>query len=226
MQAIKLNVEPRGTGKAAARTVRAAGNVPCVLYGRDMDPVHFQVPELSLRPLIFTHETHIVEIELDGDTWSCILREIDFDPVSEQPIHADFLLLTEGRTIRMTVPVRLVGTPAGQLEGGMTQQVIPELDIECLPQDIPGHVELNVEHLEIGDTIHVSDVEIENVTILTPPERTIVTIAGALPEEEELLEEELLEGEEALEGEEGEEGEIEGEEGEGAEGEGSEEEKD
>jgi large subunit ribosomal protein L25 len=224
MQAIKLNVEQRSTGKAAARSIRNAGNVPCVLYGRDIDPVHFQVSELSLRPLIFTHETHTVEVELDGETWPCILRDIDFDPVSDEPIHADFLLLTEGQTIRMTIPIQLIGTPAGQLEGGMTQQVISELEIECLPKDIPGHVELDVAALEIGDTLHVSDVEIENVTILTPPERTIVTIAGALPEEEELLEEELEEGEEGLEGEEGEEGE--GEKGEGAEGEASEEDED
>lgn len=220
MQAIKLNVESRDLGKTAAKAVRNAGNVPCVLYGSEMEPVHFQVAEFSLRPLIYTHEMHTVDIVLDGDEWSCILRDIDFDPVTDRPIHVDFQLLREGQEIRMTVPIQLIGTPAGQLEGGVTQQIISEVEISCLPQDIPGHVELDVTELNIGDTLHVSDIAIENVTILTSLDRTIVTVAGAMPEEE-LLEEELEELEEGLL--EGEEAEGEGEEGEEAEGESSEE---
>lgn len=223
MQAIKLNVEPRDLGKTAAKAVRNAGNVPCVLYGSDMDPIHFQVSEVSLRPLIYTHEMHTVDIVLDGDEWSCILRDIDFHPVTDRPLHVDFQLLREGQEIRMTVPIQLVGTPVGQLEGGVTQQIISEVEISCLPHDIPGHVELDVSELNIGDTLHVSDIAIENVTILTPLNQTIVTVAGAMPEEE-LLEPELEELEEGLlEGEEGVEGEAEGEEGEEAEGESSEE---
>jgi large subunit ribosomal protein L25 len=179
-----------------------------------MDPVHFQVPELSLRPLIYTHETHTVEVQLDKEKWPCILRAIDFHPVSDRPIHADFQLLKAGQTIRMTVPVQLVGTPAGQLEGGVTQQILSEVEIECLPKDIPGHLELDVSEMNIGDTLHVSALEVEDLTILTALDRTIVTVAGAAPEEEELVEEELLEGEEAeIEGEAAEEGAGEEEEG-------------
>lgn len=211
MQAIVLNAESRNVGKKGTKAVRNAGSVPCVLYGTDMDPVHFQVSELSLKPLIYTHETHTVELQLGKDKWQCILRDIDFHPVTDRPIHADFQLLLAGQTIRMTVPVQLVGTPAGQLEGGVTQQILSEIEIECLPQDIPGHLELNVSDMNIGDTMHVSDLEFGNITILTSLDRTVVTVAGAAPEEEEVVEEELLEGEEAeLEGAEGEEGAGEG----------------
>ncbi|MFV1979906.1 MAG: 50S ribosomal protein L25 [Rhodothermia bacterium] len=202
MKSILLHVESRGLGKRAVKSVRNSGSVPCVLYGPKMEPVHFQVAELSLHPLIFTHETHIVEVSLDGDTWSCILRDINFHPVSDRPIHVDFQLLTEGQTIRVTIPVQLMGTPAGQLEGGVTQQVVSEIEIECLPKDIPGHLELDISALNIGDTLHVSDLDVENVTVLTSLEHTVVTVAGAAPEEE-ILEEELeegLEGEDLAEG--------------------------
>lgn len=204
MESILLQVESRDLGKRAAKSVRNSGSVPCVLYGPELEPVHFQLTEFSLHPLIFTHETHTIEISLDGNSWPCILRDIDFHPVTDKPIHVDFQLLTEGQTIRVTIPVQLVGTPAGQLEGGVTQQVITEIEIECLPKDIPSHLELEISALNIGDTLHVSDLIVANFTVLTSLDHTIVTVAGAAPEEE-ILEEELeegLEGEDLAEGDE------------------------
>ena len=108
-----------------------------------------------------------------------------------------------GAQIGGTTPSAARGTPAGQLEGGVTQQIISELEIECLPNDIPGHLDLDVSALNIGDTLHVTDLEVGDITILTSLDSTIVTVAGAAPEEEEIVEEELLEGEEGEEGEEG-----------------------
>lgn len=207
MESIVLEVSKRELGKKATKAVRGRGNVPCVLYGHDAEPIHFEVPELSLRPLIYTHDTHTVEVKIDGKSWSCILRAIDFNPITDRPAHADFQLLRQGETIRITVPIRLHGTPVGQLEGGVTQVVLTELEIECLPKDIPGHVDLDIANLNIGDNLHVSDLELENLTVLTSPNVTIVTVAGAAPEIEEEVEE-LEEGEElegSAEGEEGDE---------------------
>jgi len=215
MESIILEVSSRNLGKKATKAVRQRGNVPCVLYGHDLDPVHFEVPELSLRPLIYTHETHTVEVSMDGKTWSCILRAIAYDPVTYAPSHADFQLLRQGEKIRITVPIQLHGTPAGQLEGGVTQVVLTELEVECLPKDIPGHIDLEIGHMVIGDTLHVSDLTLDNLDVLTSPSQTIVTVAGAAPEiEEEVIE--LVEGEAVEGGEETEEG-AEGEESEGSE---------
>jgi large subunit ribosomal protein L25 len=214
MDSIVLTVEPRDLGKKAVKSVRNSENVPCVLYGPSTEPVHFQVAELSLRPLIYTHETHIVEVKLGKKAWSCILRDIDFHPVSDRPIHVDFQELTVGETIRITIPIQLLGTAAGQLEGGVTQQIISELEIECLPKDIPGQIEIDISALNIGDSLHVSDLVVGDVTILTSLDSTVVIVAGAAPEEEEIVDELELEGEE---GEEGEEGAEEGEGGESAE---------
>jgi len=215
MDSIILQVEPRELGKKGTKAVRNAGNVPCVLYGHKAEPVHFQASVLSMNPLIYTHETHVVEINLDGKKWSCILRAIDFNPVTDVPAHADFQLLTAGEKIRMNIPVRYIGIPAGQVEGGITQVILTEVEIECLPKDIPSHLEIDISELTIGDTLHVSDLKYENIAFLTSLERTIVTVAGA-KEEEEPEEDLLLEGLEGEEGAEGEDGEGASEDGEGA----------
>ena len=216
MDAITLEAQPRETGKRAAKDVRRADEVPCVLYGQHTDPVHFRVPVLDMRPLIYTAENHRVAVKLDGEEFDCILKTVDFHPVTDTPIHADFQALTAGETITMTVPIVTVGEAPGVKAGGILSQALNDLEISCLPQDIPGQVEVSIEGMEVGDSVHVSDIELENVEILTDPARTVVTItvprAEEEPEEEEGL---LLEGELA----EGEEGELaEGEEGEAAEG--------
>lgn len=210
MESLVLEVSSRDVGKKAAKAVRNRGNVPCVLYGRGVTPVHFEVPELSLRPLIYTSETHTVDVKIDKDSWSCILRAIDFNPMTDAPSHADFQVLQQGEMIRITVPIQFHGTPAGQLEGGVTQVVLTELEIECFPKDIPGHIDVDIAGLLIGDTLHVSDLDLGNVSVLTSPGQTMVTVAGAAPEIEEEVEE-LEEGEGLEEGEEGED-ELEGEE--------------
>lgn len=216
MDVITLEAQPRETGKRAAKDIRRAEEVPCVLYGAHTDPVHFRVPVLDMRPLIYTSETHRVTVNLGGDAFDCILKDVDFHPITDVPIHADFIALTEGETITMTVPVVTVGTAPGVKAGGILSQPLNELQVVCLPKDIPGHIEVDVSALEIGDSVHVSDLEVENVEILTDLSRTVVSVtvprAEEEPEEEEGL---LLEGEELPEGElpEGEEGEGETEEG-------------
>ncbi len=217
MDAITLEVKPRQTGKRASKEIRRAEEVPCVLYGTHTAPVHFRVPVLDMRPLIYTAETHRVAFKLDGETFDCIVKHIDFHPVTDVPIHADFLALTEGETLDMTIPIVLVGSAPGVKAGGIISQALNDLEVRCLPKDIPGHIEVSIEGMEIGDSVHVSDIEVENVEILTEPARTIVSVAAPRaeeePEEEEglLLEGELAEGEELPEGEEGEEAEDEDE---------------
>lgn len=213
MDAIKLEVKPRETGKRAAKETRRAEEVPCVLYGQHTDPVHFRVPVLDMRPLIYTAETHVVTFSLGDESYDCIVKHIDFDPITDVPIHADFLALTAGETLDMTIPVVLVGTAPGVKAGGVLSQSLNDLEVRCLPKDIPGHIEVNVEGLEIGDALHVSDLTVENVEVLTEPGRTIVTVSAPRveeePEEEEGL---LLEGEALPEGEVPEGEEAEGEE--------------
>jgi large subunit ribosomal protein L25 len=212
MDVITFEAKSRMPGKQGARAARRQKEVPCVLYGNKVDPVSFQVPEFDLERLVYTHETHIVKVEVDGQSWECVLKDMDFHPVTDRPIHADFQVLQQGEKITLTVPVQFHGTPAGQIEGGDTQYVLHELEVTCLPKDIPSHIDLDVAHLQIGDAIHISDLNVEGVTFGGALQQTIVTVVAprlqAEPAEaalDEELELELGEGEEgAAEEEEGE----------------------
>ncbi|MFW5972592.1 MAG: aminoacyl-tRNA hydrolase [Bacteroidota bacterium] len=216
MDAIKLEGQPRATGTSAARAVRRDGQVPCVLYGAHAEPVSFKVPELDLHPLIYTDETHIVTVEVGDENWSCIMKDVDFHPTTDKPIHADFQVLTAGESITITVPVQFHGTPVGQTEGGDTQYVVTEINVRCLPKDIPSHIDVDVAHLNIGDAIHVADLDLPELDFLTPVAQTLVTVvaprlAGIEVEEEGLLldEEEIVDTAEGPAG--GEEADTEGE---------------
>ena len=206
MDAISLQVEPRTPGKSTSRALRREEKVPCVLYGPHAEPTHFSVPVLDLRPLIYTAESHRVELTLEGETFDAILKEVVYHPITEVPQHADFYALTAGETITMTVPVQLVGDAKGVKAGGQLLQQINELDIECLPKDIPSQVEIDVTDMEVGGSVHVSELSIENVTILTDGDRTVVSIVAPRAAEEEvvadetaldaLAQDEMAEGEE------------------------------
>lgn len=185
MDVITLNAQSRTLGSSAARAARRAGEVPCVLYGPHQEPVHFQVPVLDLRPLIYTAETHRVSVKVEGESYDCIARQVDFDPVTDVPTHVDFYALTAGEEVTMTIPVALVGESVGVRDGGILSQVLNDLEIRCLPKHIPSQIEVDITQLQIGDSIHVSSLDLENVTVLTDESQTILTISAPVAEVEQ-----------------------------------------
>lgn len=195
MDAITLEAQDRGVGKKAARAVRRAGNVPCVLYGHHTEAHSFQLPEASLKQLIYTTETHVVNVKLNGEEYSCILKDADLHPVTDRPLHADFLVLEAGEMVTLVVPIRFEGTPIGQKEGGNTQVILHELEVRCLPKDIPSHIDIDIADLAIGDAIHIADIQVEGVELQGRPEQTLVTVVPPrmleVEEEEEEVEVEL-----------------------------------
>ena len=215
MDSITLTAaEARDTGKAAVKATRREGRVPCVLYGPSTEPVHFSVPHLDLRPLIHTTETYRVEISMGGEDHEAILKDVDFHPVTDEPLHADFLALTKGQKLALTIPIHLEGTAPGVKAGGRLAQPLHELEIQSLPKDIPGHVSIDISSLEVGDSLHVGDLELgDTIEVLTDPVRTIVSIMAPRVEAVEEDEDGLLgldaaaapegEGDAAAEGDEG-----------------------
>lgn len=200
MNVITIEAQGREPGKKAARAARRAGLVPCVLYGPRVDPVSFQVPALTLKPLIFTSETHRLAIKVDGRSWDCVLKHIDFEPLSDTPLHADFQVLVKGTKLTMMVPVQYHGTPVGQVEeGGDTQTIAHELEVICLPDNIPSHIEVDITHLRIGDAIHIRDLEVEGVEFTGSADQTIVTVVAPRVVEEAVVEEEDVAEEEGAE---------------------------
>jgi len=212
------------TGKGPARRMRADGRVPGVIYGRDVETVEISVDASDATHLFqrISVENTIVDVEIDGETpIPSLVREIQVHPFRPDLLHIDFFRIQEGVMVEVEIPVHLEGIPEGvKQQGGVLQQVIHELPVRVLPRAIPAFSETDATGLELGDSIPVSEIELdEGVEVQIDLDRTIASVI--MPKElvvEEEEEEELEELEiELVEGEEGEMVPAEGEEAEAAE---------
>ncbi len=189
--------ERKAINKRSRNSLRNEGRVPGVLYGSRMEPIPIDVTRLVINPLVFTAKTNLISLKLDGhEEYECVIKDVQFDPVTDEVLHFDLIGLTRGEKIQLEVPLKLLGNAVGVKEGGLLQESMHKLSIECLPKDIPQSLELEVTELNIGDSIHVSDLNFENITILNP-ENTIV-VSVVLPKVE-IEVEEVEEGEELTE---------------------------
>lgn len=180
MRELVLQAEVRSVHGKRSRAVRRLGKVPGVFYVHGEPNIPISVEEKSLKPLIFTTETHIINLKLnEGGDKSCILRDLQFDPVTDRPIHFDLQGLRADEKINIEVPIIMSGgTPSGVRDGGILQHILHRLKISCLPKDIPEHVEVNVSELKINQFVHVRDLQLANVTIL---DNEASTILGVIP---------------------------------------------
>ncbi|HEX6207311.1 MAG TPA: 50S ribosomal protein L25 [Actinomycetota bacterium] len=230
---VKLAAEKREeSGKGPARRARAAGRVPGVLYGPQLDPVNFTVDLMDLWHALHTAAgvNVLVDLKVDGEEYLTMPREVQRDILKGTLLHVDFIQIDRNKPIQVHVPIVLTGEAEGQKAGGVVEHHLWELHVEVLPLEVPESVEADITELEMNDTLHVSDLTVpEGATVLSSEEEPVVSIVPPpvieLPEpeveEEELLEGEegeLVEGEEAGEAAEGEGGEAPAEEGESEEG--------
>ncbi len=171
--------------KSDNKKLRREGRIPGVLYGRGIEPVSFDVAENSLRPVVFTSEAHLVNLKIgDKEPVTCVLKDIQFDPITDKVVHFDLLSVLQDQEIEVEVPVLLIGNSIGVKNGGVIDQIIHKLSIKCLAKELPEHLEVNIEDLNVGNSIHVSDVSFKNVEILNSPEAVIVAIVGKKAEVE------------------------------------------
>lgn len=190
MQEITIQAETRPAAGPGGRALRREGKVPGIYYIRGESNVSFAVTGRSLQPLIFTTESHIIKLRFpDGGEKKCILRDVQFDPVTDQPIHVDFQGLREDEEITIEIPVVITGgTPQGVRDGGILQQSIRRLKVSCLPRHIPAHIEVNAETLTMNHFVHVRDLQVPNVTILAGEDETILGIIPPTVEKEPVAE--------------------------------------
>jgi len=170
-------------GKSGAREVRKRGNIPAVLYGKGTEPVLLSVSPAALKQALSTEagENTLLEITYSDDSNEVkklsLLREIQYDFLTSKPIHFDFQALDINKKITVDVPVKIVGKSKGVKDGGILEEILREIPVECLPKDIPNSFEIDVTELEIGHSIHVSALKgSEAFDILKDDEETIVTI--------------------------------------------------
>ncbi|HHT70422.1 MAG: 50S ribosomal protein L25 [bacterium] len=177
------------TGTGPSRAYRQANLVPAVLYGEGVEaPVHLLVDKLELERLLGAHGLgSIVTVKVpDQADYPAMVKDVQYHPVRGQVIHADFQGISLTKTLRTVVPIVLHGTPHGVDEGGTVQHQLRELEVECLPQDLPDHIVAEVSDLGLTESLFVRDLAVpEKVEILTDRDEVIVTVLAPRPEEEE-----------------------------------------
>ena len=212
MRQFQLAAELRHeTGKGANRRLRQSGYIPAVIYGAGKENINLQVDEgLFGRLLREGGANRLISLRLDGEDRAVLMQELQQDPVKGTPQHIDFLEVRLDEEVHVMVQVQLVGEAQRAEDGGVISQPLWEVEVSCLPTEIPEVLEIDVSGLVVGDSLQVKDVEVPpGITLVTDPEETVVSVVTPeeIPEEEEDLEAadgEAVEDGEVAEGEEGE----------------------
>lgn len=211
MAEVTLEVEKRELrGKGPAKRLRAGGKIPAVIYGHGEESIPLTLDAKMLHAILHAHvgENIIFNVEIPGQkrTVKAIIREVQHDPARGDILHLDLQHISMREKLTVRVPVILVGSPLGvRTKGGILQHILHEVEMECLPADIPEHIEVDVTELDVGDSIHIRDLSLEKAQLLTEPERSVATVVPPtvikvpVEEEEVVVEEEELEEPELIE---------------------------
>ena len=203
MQTFDLKASQRkDTGKGAARVLRRQSLIPAVLYGPKTESIALTISAIDLDKVYEESGSEHVILNLiieNGGTQNrtAMVKELQTSPVTSQYLHVDFYEISLEKEITVKVQVEVTGKCKGVENGGFLQLIRHELDVSCLPGDIPGKIEVDVSDLDIGDSLHVEEIDVgEKVTLLYDSNFTVVTVVAPTVEEEEVVEEELEEAEE------------------------------
>ncbi|UCD23823.1 MAG: 50S ribosomal protein L25 [Gemmatimonadota bacterium] len=220
-QTMTITAEPRQeTGKGIARQLRRAGQIPAVVYGHGREPAALKIDQAELDKILsVAGASTVVELQLGGKTVKTLIREVQRHATRLDVLHVDFLEIHAGEKLNVRAPLRLEGSPEGvRNQGGVLDQVLRDVEIRVLPRHLPEFIAVDVTELTVGQSLHVSDLVIENAEILDDPDTTICSVVPprveaepvvvAEEEEEEALEPEVIrkpraEGEEEAEAEAG-----------------------
>ena len=146
-----------------------------MLYGGKQQ-YHFAVSAADLKPAIYTPDVHFIDLDIDGKKYQAILQDVQFHPLTDQVRHVDFLELNDKKEVSLNVPIKLTGTSPGVKVGGKLIQKLRALRVKALPKDLPQHIEVSLESLEVGKSVQVESVQLENAKILNNADDTIVSV--------------------------------------------------
>jgi large subunit ribosomal protein L25 len=169
------------SGTGAARKLRQSGKVPAIIYGHGRDAQSLAIETRELERLLerVAAASTVIELSIDGRTARTLIREIQRHPFKKQILHLDFQELVAGEKVTVDIPLIFVGTPEGVRAGGILDQVMHQLTIRVDPSNIPNHVDVDVNALTIGHSIHVSDLKVpEGVEVLDEEDATVATVSA------------------------------------------------
>ena len=204
MEEVLLEVELReNLRRAKVKDLKEKGYLPAILYSQGEKSVPLQISNSALLRLVHQHriEGVIITLKIKGDakkSRACLIKEVQYDPVHDNIIHVDFNEISLTKAIKVNIPVVAKGEPAGvKLEGGALEHILWEIEVECLPTDIPKEIEIDVTNLKIGDSVHIKDVKFpEKVKVLNDPSAIILSVAAPMKKEVPV---EAVEGQEKME---------------------------
>jgi len=174
-------------GKKSTKKIRKEQGVPCVIYGKEKN-IHFHAPELSFKNLVYTHEAHLVKVDVEGEIFNAVLHDMQFHPVTDKIIHADFVQIFENKPVIIDIPVTVTGDAEGVKAGGKLIVKRRHLRVKGFARDLPEELVVDVTDLKIAHSIKVGELKFDNIELLDPKITTVVTVATsrvALKTEEE-----------------------------------------
>ena len=176
MQTLSINATKRTEyGKKVAKAIRREGQIPCVIYGGG-EEIAFSVDAKEVKPLIYTPNSYVVEINIDGKVEKAVMREVQFHPVREQILHIDFYRVQEGKPVAIAIPVRLTGNAEGVKIGGKLALSARKLMVKALVDQLPDEIVVDVTPLKVGQTIFVGDLKFDNLTFVTPATTAVCAV--------------------------------------------------
>ena len=162
-------------GKKSTKALRDAELVPCVVYG-GTEPLAFSTEEKSFKNLVYTPDAHTVEIVVDGQTIPAVLQDIQFHPITDKILHADFYQLSDDKPVVMEVPVKIVGRSRGVVAGGVLRQTYRKLKVKAIPANLPDEIVVDVTPLRIGNKFYVESLKNDQYTFMHPDNAVIVAV--------------------------------------------------
>lgn len=162
-------------GKKATKAVRRGGSIPCIVYGGG-ETIAFSVDPVEIKPLIYTPNSYIVEIDIDGKKETAVLRETQFHPIREEILHMDFLRVQKGKPVSISIPVRLEGNAEGVRVGGKLILSARKLVVSALVENLPDEIVVDVTKLDVGKTIFVGDLDLKDLKSLSPATTAICAV--------------------------------------------------
>lgn len=178
MKTVTLSGSTRSNvGKTDAAALRLKGHVPCVIYG-GKEQIHFHADIRAFKPIIFTPEVSIVDIQLEGKSFKAILQEAQYHKINDKLIHADFLEIVDSKPVTVSLPVKIAGQSEGVKKGGKLTVKMRKLKVKGLVSKLPEFIEVNVDKLDIGDSIAVGDITIDGVTMLNAKNVTVIGVSA------------------------------------------------
>ena len=188
MKSVSISASKRvDLGKKEAKLSRAAGNIPCVIYGGKTNQ-HFTVKENALNNLVYTPNVYSVAIDIEGTSINALIKDIQFHPVTDRILHIDFIELVPGQHVNTLIPIVFEGSSIGVRNGGKLRKTLRKLSIRSTPENLPDNVTIDIAPMTIGEKVYVKDLDVANFDILTAGSSVIVSVKtarGVADDEEE-----------------------------------------